>query len=65
MHDGSLGSGYEKANAMRHLAANPGKPTGKQRREAAEEADWADRSGEVTVRQAQPVTSAAEATDDW
>ena len=43
-------TGYAKANAARHAAANAGKPTAKQRKESKEEAAWAARSGEVTVR---------------
>lgn len=65
MHDGSLGTGFEKANAMRHLAgANAGKATGKQKAEAAEEAEYAARSGEVTVRQA-PTPPPTTEGDDW
>lgn len=50
MHDGSMGTGFEKANAMRNLAAG-GQPTRKQKAEAKEEAEWAAKSSEVTVRQ--------------
>lgn len=46
MHDGSMGTGYEKANNMRHLAAGGG-PTKKQKAEAKEEAEWASKSGDV------------------
>lgn len=69
MHDGTFGTGYEKANAMRHLAGvNAGKATGKQKAEAAEEAAYAARSGEVTVRQATPPAAPAPVDtghDDW
>ena len=53
-------SSHERANAVRHASANSGKPTGKQRREAAEEAQWAAQSGPVPVAQAP-----APAGDDW
>ncbi|GAB2732161.1 hypothetical protein [Nocardioides pakistanensis] len=52
-------TGFERANAARHAVANPGKATGKQRREAAEESEWAARSGDVTVRTGGPDR------DDW
>lgn len=55
---GALGTGYEKANAMRNLAAGGGQ-TRKQKAEAAEEAEWAKQSGEVQVNQRQPEG------DDW
>ncbi len=53
MHDGSYGSGFEKANAMRNLAAGGG-VTRKQKAEAAEEAEYAARSGAVTVTHREP-----------
>lgn len=63
LHDGSLGSGFERANAIRHMAGkNAGKTVGKAKREAAEEAQWAAQSGEVTVRQAEPLDTSG---DDW
>lgn len=62
MHDGSLGTGYEKANAMRNLAAGGG-TTRKQKKEASEEAEWAAQSSEVTVRQKAPVPDVSD--DDW
>ena len=68
LHDGSLGSGFERANAIRHMAGkNAGKATGKQKAEAREEAAWASQSGEVTVRQAAtvPAAPAEPAKDDW
>ena len=45
--------GYERANAARHAAANPGKPTPKQRAESKEEAEWAKQSGDVVTRKAE------------
>lgn len=62
MHDGSLGTGFEKANAMRNLAAGGGQ-TRKQKAEASEEAEWASRSGDVIIKQP-PAAPPAEG-DGW
>lgn len=60
VHNGSLGSNsFEVANAARRAAANTGKPTKKEKAMSAEEAEWAGRSGEVTV------IPAPETGDDW
>jgi hypothetical protein len=64
MHDGSMGTGFAKANAMRNRAAGGGQ-TRTQKKEAAEEAQWAAQSGEVTVRQAVPAGAPEPAKDDW
>lgn len=56
-------SSYERANAVRHAAANPGGQTRKQKAHAAEEAGWAAQSGPVTVTT--PSSPAAPASDDW